>query len=334
MLPAKEAYPHVGWPSKGRCSDSLLPQHRTLAPFCGHGRQDQAVGGLRSASPHSHISRAHEGASVPTLLLLLLLLLLPQTRTQIMLTHTHTHHAHMVSLLLPVQLSDCLCCAQGVRDIAFNNDGTRFVSCGYDKLIRLWDTESGECLGHYTNRHVPYCVKFHPDGDKQHLFVAGTSDKKILCWDTNTNEIVQEYDRCVCCTKKDRREVERSRGREVERSRGREVERFRQTDRRTDRHIQTQTQAHTHTHTHRHTHTHCTLRPCASLRFFGGLRSHLGAVNTITFVEEGRRMVTTSDDKSMRVWEWDIPVDIKYIADPSMHSMPSVAVHPNGIKQI
>ena len=45
-------------------------------------------------------------------------------------------------------------------------------------------------------------------------------------------------------------------------------------------------------------------------------------------------MVTTSDDKSMRVWEWDIPVDIKYIADPSMHSMPSVAVHPNGIKQI
>ena len=40
-------------------------------------------------------------------------------------------------------------------------------------------------------------------------------------------------------------------------------------------------------------------------------------------------MVTTSDDKSLRVWEWDIPVDIKYIADPSMHSMPSVALHPN-----
>lgn len=41
-------------------------------------------------------------------------------------------------------------------------------------------------------------------------------------------------------------------------------------------------------------------------------------------------MVTTSDDKSLRVWEWDIPVDIKYIADPAMHSMPSVAVHPSG----
>jgi len=31
---------------------------------------------------------------------------------------------------------------------------------------------------------------------------------------------------------------------------------------------------------------------------------HLGAVNTVTFVDKGRRFVTTSDDKSLRVWEW------------------------------
>ena len=31
---------------------------------------------------------------------------------------------------------------------------------------------------------------------------------------------------------------------------------------------------------------------------------HLGAVNSITFVDENRRFVTTSDDKSLRVWEW------------------------------
>ncbi|CAG9763920.1 unnamed protein product [Ceutorhynchus assimilis] len=57
---------------------------------------------------------------------------------------------------------------------------------------------------------------------------------------------------------------------------------------------------------------------------------HLGAVNTITFVDEHRRFVTTSDDKSLRVWEWDIPVDMKYIADPTMHSMPAVTPAPNG----
>lgn len=56
---------------------------------------------------------------------------------------------------------------------------------------------------------------------------------------------------------------------------------------------------------------------------------HLGAVNTITFVDEGRRFVTTSDDKTIRVWEYGIPVQIKYIADPGMHSIPAVTLHPN-----
>ena len=141
---------------------------------------------------------------------------------------------------------------QAVRDIIFNNDGKQFLSAGYDRYVKLWDTETGECISRFTNRKVPYCVKFHPEEDKQHLFVAGTADKKIVCWDTRSGEIVQEYDR------------------------------------------------------------------------------HLGAVNTITFVDYNRRFCTTSDDKSLRVWEWDIPVDFKYIADPTMHSMPSVTLSPNG----
>ncbi|XP_064473092.1 pre-mRNA-processing factor 17-like [Ornithodoros turicata] len=141
---------------------------------------------------------------------------------------------------------------QAVRDISFNNQGTKFLSAGYDRYIKLWDTETGECISRFSNRKVAYCVKFNPDNNKQDLFVAGTSDKKIVCWDTRTKEIVQEYDR------------------------------------------------------------------------------HLGAVNTITFVDDNRRFVSTSDDKSMRVWEWDIPVDMKYIADPTMHSMPAVTLSPNG----
>ena len=56
---------------------------------------------------------------------------------------------------------------------------------------------------------------------------------------------------------------------------------------------------------------------------------HLGPVNSITFVDDNRRFVTTSDDKSIRAWDYDIPVVIKYIAEPDMHSMPSVTLHPN-----
>ncbi|CAG0900334.1 unnamed protein product [Cyprideis torosa] len=140
---------------------------------------------------------------------------------------------------------------QAVRDVCFSNDGKQFLSASYDRFVKLWDTETGECISRFTNRKVPYCVKFNPEEDKQHLFVAGTQDKKIVCWDTRSGEIVQEYDR------------------------------------------------------------------------------HLGPVNTITFVDDNRRFVSTSDDKSLRVWEWDIPVDMKYIADPSMHSMPAVTMSPN-----
>lgn len=39
---------------------------------------------------------------------------------------------------------------------------------------------AGKCISHFTNRKVPYCVKFNPDEDKQNLFVAGMSDKKIV----------------------------------------------------------------------------------------------------------------------------------------------------------
>lgn len=142
--------------------------------------------------------------------------------------------------------------SQGVRDVSFNRDGTEFLTASYDRYIKLWDTESGVCKAKFTNRKIPYCAVFNPDEDKQNLFVCGTADKKILCYDIRSGEVVQEYDR------------------------------------------------------------------------------HLGAVNTITFVDNNRRIVSTSDDKSVRVWEWDIPVDFKYIADPSMHSMPAVALSRNG----
>jgi pre-mRNA-processing factor 17 len=57
---------------------------------------------------------------------------------------------------------------------------------------------------------------------------------------------------------------------------------------------------------------------------------HLAPVNTINFVEDnGTKMVTSSDDKKILVWEWDIGVPIKYISDPTMHSMAVITMHPS-----
>ncbi|KAK5015815.1 WD40-repeat-containing domain protein [Cryomyces antarcticus] len=57
---------------------------------------------------------------------------------------------------------------------------------------------------------------------------------------------------------------------------------------------------------------------------------HLGPVNTITFCDENRRFITTSDDKSLRAWEYGIPVPIKFIAEPYMYPMVRSAAHPSG----
>ncbi|KAH9836493.1 pre-mRNA splicing factor [Rhodofomes roseus] len=140
---------------------------------------------------------------------------------------------------------------KAVKDVTFSNDGRKFLSCGYDRQMKLWDTETGQCLKRFSNGKIPYVVRFHPDEDKQHIFLAGMSDKKIIQYDMNSGEITQEYDQ------------------------------------------------------------------------------HLGPVNTITFVDENRRFVTTSDDKTIRAWDFDIPVVIKYIAEPHMHSMPAVTLHPS-----
>uniref|UniRef100_A0A7S4C8Y7 Pre-mRNA-processing factor 17 n=1 Tax=Eutreptiella gymnastica TaxID=73025 RepID=A0A7S4C8Y7_9EUGL len=142
--------------------------------------------------------------------------------------------------------------AKAVKDLCFSNDGARFVSAGFDRFMREWDTETGAVLGTYTTGKQPHVVKIHPDDGKQSIFLVGMGDKKIVQWDTRSGVITQEYDQ------------------------------------------------------------------------------HLGPVNTIQFIDNNSKFVTTGDDKTVRVWEWDIPFAIKYMADPGMHSMPTCTVHPSG----
>jgi pre-mRNA-processing factor 17 len=142
--------------------------------------------------------------------------------------------------------------SKALSDITFNTSGTQFLSASYDRMMKLWDTETGQCINRFTTGKTPHVIRFNPSPEHSNEFLAGMSDKKIIQFDVRTREIVQEYDH------------------------------------------------------------------------------HLAAINTITFVDENRRFMTTSDDKSLRAWDYNIPVPIKYIAEPYMYPMTRASLHPSG----
>jgi pre-mRNA-processing factor 17 len=142
--------------------------------------------------------------------------------------------------------------SKGIRDTWFFPDGRQFATAAYDKVIKLWDTETGAVVGSFGQGQMAYTVRCHPDPSEPNVLMAGMQNKKILQFDVRTGDVVQEYD------------------------------------------------------------------------------YHLAAVNSLTFIDENRRFISTSDDKSIRVWEFGIPVQVKYIADPSMHAISTAAVTPNG----
>ena len=79
-----------------------------------------------------------------------------------------------------------------VYSVAYSPDGTKIISGSYDKTIKIWDANTGECLktleGHsdWVNS-----VAYSPDGTK---IISGSYDKTIKIWDANTGQCLKTLD--------------------------------------------------------------------------------------------------------------------------------------------
>lgn len=162
-----------------------------------------------------------------------------------------------VAKLWTVGADGALACAvsyhghsRAVRDACFAADGRRFVTCAYDRYVKLWDTETGAVVSACTNGKTPYCARLYAGNESECL--CGTSQRRVVQWDFRTRAVVQEYE------------------------------------------------------------------------------EHQASVNAVLFIDGNRRFVSSSDDKSLRVWDYGIPVPVKYISEPAMNSMPALALHPGG----
>lgn len=51
--------------------------------------------------------------------------------------------------------------SKAVRDICFNNSGTKFLSAAYDRYLKLWDSETGKWA---TDNNALYVAYKGPSG--------------------------------------------------------------------------------------------------------------------------------------------------------------------------
>jgi pre-mRNA-processing factor 17 len=187
---------------------------------------------------------------------------------------------------------------QGVGAIRFfPNYGHLLLSAGLDGVVKLWDTVSHKkCVRSYSGHSKGVRdVRFSNDGTN---FLSASYDRTIKLWDTETGRVVSSFvgnraiPYCVRFNPDEDKQTEFLAG--------------------------------------------CSDKKVIQMDVRDGNKiiqsydQHMGAVNSVTFVDDNKRFVSSSDDKVLRVWEYGIPVVIKYVSDPTMHSMPVTVLHPNG----
>ncbi|KAA8499867.1 Pre-mRNA-processing factor 17 [Porphyridium purpureum] len=203
---------------------------------------------------------------------------------------------------------------EGISTVRFAPEyGHLLLSGSMDKTVKLWsthpDTAHGRCIRSYMG-HAKAVRDVCFAGDSAHFLSAGF-DGVVWYWDTETGQAISKI-RCaqtsLAASSKVVAYCAKFRAGPTMSTASNELLVARSDKKITQHDVRVSD-------------------PSVPIQTYN---QHLAAVNSVVFIEDGERFISSSDDKTLCVWDWGIPVVIKYISDPSMFSMPSAAVHPSG----
>ena len=179
----------------------------------------------------------------------------------------------------------------------FPKYGHLLLSCSQDRKIKIWDVfNHKKCIQTYLGHSMGVRdISFSFDGTQ---FLSTSFDKSIKLWDTETGKVKRVYElkKIPLCIK-----YNIGIGHTDEFIVGTNFKKIFNFDLRDNR-INKPSEIY---------------------------EEHFGSINSLTFIENGDRFISTSDDKKIFVWDCGIPNAIKHVADPLMHAISAATLHPD-----
>ena len=179
----------------------------------------------------------------------------------------------------------------------FPKYGHLLLSCSQDRKIKIWDVfNHKKCIQTYLGHSMGVRdISFSFDGTQ---FLSTSFDKSIKLWDTETGKVKRTYElkKIPLCI-----QYNIGIGHTDEFIVGTNYKKIFNFDVRDNR-INKPSEVYD---------------------------EHFGSINSLTFIENGDRFISTSDDKKIFVWDCGIPNAIKHVADPLMHAISAASLHPD-----
>lgn len=174
--------------------------------------------------------------------------------------------------------------------------GHLFLSGGNDNIIRLWNFYGDrKCIQDYQGHsNAVKALKFINDGSK---FLSSSFDRNVKIWDIETGKVTKKLKFRSLPNSIDSRPMGSGNEFIVGLSNSKIM--------------------------------HYDLRVNEKDGLIQQYDHHLAGILALRYFPDGSKFISSSEDKTVRIWDNQINIPIKQISDTTQHSMPFINIHPS-----